>query len=289
MPSQVIQWFPGHMAKTRRMITENLSEVDAVLELLDSRIPESSKNPEIARLTQGKPVLTLLTKSALSDPAVNDKWRAKYASEGKKCLFLDSVTGQGLDKIAPMVRELCAEKVARYEEKGMQGRALRVMVVGIPNVGKSSLINRLYGSKKARVEDRPGVTVNKQWVKCRNGLELLDMPGVLWPKFEDQRVGENLAMTGAIKDAVMDTETLAVKLVGRLRESYPALLSERYKLDNIESYSNLEDWELFEVIGKKRGFLISGGEINYERTAAVLLDEFRGAKIGRISLEAPNA
>lgn len=287
MPSQVIQWFPGHMAKTRRMITENLSEVDAVLELLDSRIPESSRNPEIQGLVKGKPMLTLFTKSALSDPAVNDAWMSRFAREGRKCLFIDSVSGRGLDKIAPAVRELCAEKLARYEEKGMTGKSLRVMVVGIPNVGKSSLINRLHGAKKAKVEDRPGVTVNKQWVKCRDGLELLDMPGVLWPKFEDQTVGENLAMTGAIKDAIMDTETLAVKLVGRLRSTYGALLCERYKLDAIESYDDLEDWELFELIGRKRGFLISGGEVNYERTAAVLLDEFRSAKIGRISLEVP--
>lgn len=287
MPSQNIQWFPGHMAKTRRMIQENLPEVDVVIELLDSRIPESSRNPEIRRLVRTKPILTLLTKASLSDPAVNDLWRRHYQKHNDSCLFIDSITGACLDRIAPAVRALAHDKLARYEEKGMSGRALKAMVVGIPNVGKSSLINRLCGAKKAKVEDRPGVTLTKQWVKTSIGIELLDMPGVLWPKFEDQRVGENLAMTGAIKDAITDTQTLAVKLVGRLRADYPVLLCERYKLGNLAEYEGLADWELFELIGRRRGFLISGAEVSYERTAAVLLDEFRAGKIGKISLEAP--
>ncbi len=284
MPSQLIQWFPGHMAKTRRMIGERLKDVDAILELLDARIPESSRNPEIRAIVGDKPMLTLFTKSALSDPAVNEAWKRAFAAEGQSSLFIDCITGQNLNKIVPALRELCADKVARYEQKGMQGRALRVMVVGIPNVGKSSLINRLCGAKKAKVEDRPGVTLTGQWVKA-NGLELLDMPGVLWPKFEDRRVGENLAMTGAIKDTIMDTETLAAALAGRLRGLYPELLCERYKLSGIPE--DMENWELLEAIGRKRGFLVSGGQVNYERSAAALLDDFRSARIGKISLERP--
>lgn len=281
-----INWFPGHMAKTRRLITAKLPEVDAVLELLDARIPASSRNPEIERLVGDKPMLTLFTKSMLADPAANEAWRSAFSAHGGHALFIDSAAGKGLDRIAPAVRELCADKVARYEQKGMQGRALRVMVVGIPNVGKSSLINRLCGAKKAKVEDRPGVTLTGQWVRGAAGMELLDMPGVLWPKFEDPLVGEHLAMTGAIKDAILDTQTLAVRLVGRLRALYPSLLCERYKLSQIPE--DMEDWEVFELIGRKRGFLVSGGEINEERTASVLLDEFRAAKIGRISLEMPS-
>ncbi len=277
------------MAKTRRLIKENLSLVDVLIEVLDARIPQSSENPEIMKLTENKPLLTVLSKSSLADPAVSDKWRNYYQKNDRTCIFIDSVTGAGMDGITNAIRSLLSEKVERYESKGMTGRSLKAMVVGIPNVGKSSLINKLAGSKKAKVEDRPGVTVNKQWIPTSIGLTLMDMPGVLWPKFEDQTVGENLAVTGAIKDNILDTESIAIILCGRLRKSYPDLLSERYKLGDMSQYEDLQDWELFEAIGRKRGFLISGGEINYERTAAVLLDEFRGAKIGRISLEVPNA
>lgn len=287
MPSTQIQWFPGHMAKTRRLITENLGAVDIVIEILDARIPESSRNPEIRRLCKDKPMLTLLSKSSLADPVASDKWRAYYAKQGMHCMFIDSVTGAAIKDIGNAVREILHEKVARYESKGMAGRPLKAMIVGIPNVGKSSLINRLAGQKKARVEDRPGVTTAKQWVSTNVGLELLDMPGVLWPKFEDDYVGESLAITGAIKDQVIDLDRICTVLVGRLRRKYPELLSARYKLGDISQYDDLEDWELVEVIGKKRGFLISGGEINWERTSNILLDEFRGAKIGRITLELP--
>ncbi|MBQ4562386.1 MAG: ribosome biogenesis GTPase YlqF [Clostridia bacterium] len=287
MPSNQIQWFPGHMAKTRRLITENLSAVDIVIEILDARIPESSRNPEIHRLCKDKPMLTLLSKSSLADPVASDKWRAWYQKKGRHCMFIDSITGAGIKDIGDAVREVLKEKVERYESKGMQGRALKAMIVGIPNVGKSSLINRLAGQKKARVEDRPGVTMTKQWVTTNVGLELLDMPGVLWPKFEDEYVGENLAITGAIKDQVMDLDRISCALVTRLRKNYPELLCERYKLGDISQYDDLEDWELAEVIGRKRGFLISGGEVSWERLSNMLLDEFRGAKIGRITLELP--
>lgn len=287
MPSEAIQWFPGHMAKTRRLITECLPLVDIVIEIRDARIPESSKNPELARLTENKPRLTVLSKSGLSDPEINKKWRDYYKSIGTSAIFYDCHGGENLNSIAPAVKEILEEKLDRYESKGMTGRKLKAMIVGIPNVGKSSLINKLAGSGKAKVEDRPGVTRTKQWIPTTIGIDLLDMPGVLWPKFEDRTVGENLAMTGAIKDDILDTEHIAILLVGRLRRTAPDKLSARYKLGEMSQYEDLQDWELFEVIGKKRGFLVSGGEINYERTATMLLDEFRSAKIGRITLELP--
>ena len=286
MPSTQIQWFPGHMAKTRRLITENLSAVDIVIEILDARIPYSSQNPEIRRLCKDKPMLTLLSKSTLSDANANEKWSNAYSKAGRNCIFIDSISGKGIKDIGTTVREILSDKVEKYENKGMN-KNLRAMIVGIPNVGKSSLINRLAGTKKARVENRPGVTVNKQWVSTKIGLDLLDMPGVLWPKFEDEKVGESLAITGAIKDDVTDVERIATVLVGRLRRLYPELLSGRYKLGDISQYEDLEDWELTEVIGAKRGFLVSGGEVNYERTSNMLLDEFRAAKIGAITLEMP--
>lgn len=287
MPSQTIQWFPGHMAKTRRMIKEMLPEVDIVLELLDARIPYSSKNPEIYKLIGSKPVLTILTKASLADPDVSEKWRTYYKRTDRTCIFADCVTGAGISDISKTVFEILSEKLQRYENKGMSGRTVKALVCGIPNVGKSSFINKLAGAKKAKVEDRPGVTVDKQWVTTSSGIVLLDTPGVLWPKFDERVVGENLAMTGAIRDQIIDAETVAIALVGRLRKYYPQLLSERYKLGEMEQYSELQDYELFELIGRKRGFLVSGGEVSYERTTVMLLDEFRGGKIGRISLEVP--
>ena len=286
MATNPIQWFPGHMAKTKRMMRECLSEVDIIIELLDSRIPYSSKNPEIDSLINGKPKLTVLTKSTLADPNVTNKWVESYAKRGECMVVIDSTTGAGIDLLAEAVREIMAEKLERYHLKGMDGRKLKAMIVGIPNVGKSSLINRIAGNKKARVEDRPGVTVDKQWVPTKIGFDLLDMPGVLWPKFEDQRVGENLAMTGAIKDQILDTEEIAMILCSRLMSVAPEQFMSRYKLSADET-EGLDSYDLFELVGKKRGFLISGGEINHKRTADVLLDEFRGGKIGRITLEAP--
>ena len=285
MPTDIIQWFPGHMAKTRRLIGENLKNVDVVIELLDARIPKSSRNPEIMRLVEGKPLITLLNKSGLADPTETERWARQYTGEGHICLPFDCVTKKGTDQLLAAVRKLLAEKLAKYEQKGMSGRKLRAMVVGIPNVGKSSLINLLGGAKKAKVENRPGVTVTPQWVTTKEGLDLMDMPGVLWPRFDDRETGENLAITGAIKDDVVEIETLAVALCHRLRRYYPALLAARYKLEEPTVSGDLTDHELFLAIGKKRGFLIGGGEINTERTANTLLDEFRGARLGRITLD----
>jgi len=286
MPSDIIQWFPGHMAKTRRMMKENLPAVDLVIEIRDARIPRSSRNPELTRLIGSKPLLSIFNKASLADPNVSAAWKRASAAEGAGCLFTDCLSGYGLNGLKDAITETMAFKIERYEEKGMAGRRLKAMVVGIPNVGKSSFINKISGTRKARVEDRPGVTVDKQWVQTPVGLDLLDMPGVLWPKFEDQTVGENLAMTGAIKDAVLDIEHIAIQLCGRLRRLYPEAFAARYKLTPAD-FEGLENYEVFEKIGRRRGFLISGGEVSYERTAVMLLDEFRGAKIGRFTLEHP--
>ncbi len=286
MPSTEIQWFPGHMAKTRRMIRECLQLVDLVIEILDARIPYSSKNPEISSLCESKPILTVFNKSSLSDPAVNDRWVSHYRKNGGNPLFIDCKTGVGLNRIEPEIRTVLQEKIRRYENKGMSGKRLKAMVVGIPNVGKSTFINCLAGRVKAKAEDRPGVTVTKQWVTTSAGMDLLDMPGVLWPKFEDRLVGENLAATGAIKDQILDTEAIAVALCSRLFAVAPDKLCARYKLER-EALEGLEGWQIFELIGKRRGFLMSGGIVNTERTALMLLDEFRSAKIGQISLETP--
>ncbi|MBR4895216.1 MAG: ribosome biogenesis GTPase YlqF [Clostridia bacterium] len=283
MPSQNIQWFPGHMAKTRRLITENLSGVDAVIELLDARIPRSSKNPEIDRLIGQKPRLTLLTKSSLADPAATAKW---IDALGGDALAVDTVTGEGIKSIAPTLKKILSDKLRRYAERGMEGRALRAMIVGIPNVGKSSLVNRLGGGKKARVEDRPGVTLTKQWVTTSVGIELLDMPGVLWPKFDDRETGERLAYTGAIRDAILDTEELAAALCRDLFREHRALFCARYKLD-ADALADASPYDLLCAVARKRGFLVSGGELDTARAADILLDEFREAKIGRITLEMP--
>ncbi len=285
MPTDIIQWFPGHMAKTRRLMKEKLKDVDVVIELLDARIPQSSRNPEIEKLTEGKPLVTLLNKAMLADPAATDRWIAHYREKGQVCLAVDCVSGKGMDQLMPAIRKILAEKIARYEQKGMSGRRLRAMVVGIPNVGKSSLINRLCGGKKAKVENRPGVTLAPQWVSTSLGLDLMDMPGVLWPRFDDRKTGENLAITGAIKDDVVQIETIAIALCARLRVMYPTLFATRYKFTWDEKTTALSDYDLFLYIGRKRGFLISGGEIDTERCANMLLDEFRAAKIGRITLD----
>ena len=285
MPSQTIQWFPGHMAKTRRMITENLSNVDIIIELLDARIPKSSKNPEINKLVGTKPKLVLLTKSSLADAAETKKWIEYYSSKnGWAAIAIDTITGDGIKAINPAIRSLLSEKLERYASKGMEGRRIRAVVLGIPNVGKSSLVNKLGGGKKAKVENRPGVTLTKQWVTTNIGVDLLDMPGVLWPKFDDRITGENLAFTGAIRDAILDTEELACALCDRLYKQAPKLFCQRYKLDEA-SLADLTPYELLCAVAKKRGFLVSGGELDTERAANMVLDEYREAKIGRITLE----
>lgn len=274
------------MAKTRRVIKECLPQVDIVLELLDARIPYSSKNPETEQLIGNKPKLTVLTKATLADPEKSARWTSYYEELGQRTVIIDSTLGIGIDALSSAIRDMLSEKTARYRDKGMEGRKLKAMIVGIPNVGKSSLINRLAGAKKAKVENRPGVTLAKQWVPTEIGIDLLDMPGVLWPKFEDATVGENLAMTGAIRDAIIDTEEIAMILCARLMKCAPEEFTARYKLTEQE-VAGLDSYDLFRLVGKKRGILMSGGEINHSRTAEMLLEEFRSAKIGRITLEVP--
>ena len=286
MSSQQIQWFPGHMAKTRRLIRENLSNVDIIIEILDARIPYSSRNPMIRELCENKPIIILLNKASLADPEVTKYWANKYTDDNTVCIETDCITGKGMENIPVAIKKLLSDKIERYNAKNMSGRSVKAMVLGVPNVGKSSLINKICGNKKAKVENRPGVTVNKQWVSTNIGILLLDMPGILWPKFEDRYIGENLAITGAIKDDILDIETIATALVSRLRKLYPELMCQRYKLESIEKYDDLSDYDLLLTIGKKRGCLISGGEVDSERVSNLIIDEYRAAKIGRISLDA---
>ena len=286
MQQDNIQWFPGHMAKTRRLIAENLKLVDIVIEVLDARIPYSSRNPEIPRLIGEKPTLILLNKATLADKKITAEWQKYYTKKGAVAIPIDCLSGEGIHAVEAEIKKILSAKLERYENKGMVGRTLKAMIVGIPNVGKSSLINRICGTKKVKVEDRPGVTLNKQWVPTKIGLDLMDMPGVLWPKFDDPRTGEALAMTGAIRDAILDTEHIAMLLCGRLRHICPELFCARYKIDP-KVLPDFDDYELFQLVGRKRGFLVSGGEVDTERTSKILLDEFRGGKIGPISLEMP--
>ena len=275
------------MAKTRRLITENLKEVDIIIEILDARIPYSSKNPEIAKIIGNKPSLLILNKASLANKSATQKWIDYYSKKGVHAISVDCITGEGFNQIAQSVKKILSDKLDKYEAKGMT-KKLRAMFVGIPNVGKSSLINKLCGAKKAKVENRPGVTLNKQWIPTTIGFDLMDMPGVLWPKFEEKIVGENLAITGAIKDAILDIEYIAVILCNRLKMLAPDQLMARYKIKEDELSQCETDYDIFELVGRKRGFLISGGEINTERTATTLLEEFRSAKIGAITLELPS-
>lgn len=277
-----IQWFPGHMTKTRRMIEANLKLVDAVVEIVDSRIPESSRNPIINELVASKPRIILLNKCDYSDDKVTAKWREYYEKQGMSVLVCDCRSGKGINKFLPLLKNKLSDLLERRRAKGMIGKALRIMVVGIPNVGKSSFINRMANAKKVKVEDRPGVTRGKQWVTIDKEVELLDMPGILWPKFDDRRVALNLAFTGAIKDDVTDIEALAAELGSYLAENYPERLKERYKLESLEG-------NIVELIAKKRGMMMSGGIPDTERAAITLLDEYRSGKIGRITLEKPPA
>ncbi len=281
---QTVQWFPGHMAKTRRIIKESLTLVDGVVELVDARIPYSSSNPELNDIIKNKPRIVLLNKCDIADSNATKLWIDYYKSKGMCALPVDCRTGKGLNKFIPTVRQALAKTIEKNESKGMSGKALRLMVVGIPNTGKSSFINRMAGGSKAKVADKAGVTRQQQWFAVGNGIELLDTPGVLWPKFDDPQVGDNLAFTGAVKDEITDLETLSCRLLEVLAKTRPNSITERYKLDSVD---DLQGWEILELIGKKRGFLIKGGEINYERTAVMLCDEFRGGKLGQITLELP--
>ena len=287
-----IQWYPGHMTKTRRMIADQIKNVDAVCEILDARIPISSRNPDVDELTAGKPRLVVLNRVDQADPEATKKWAAYFRSKGYAVLESDAKDGMGTTKFAGAIRELLADKLRAYAEKGMVGRVVRVMILGIPNVGKSTFINKVAGRKTAKTEDRPGVTRSKQWVPIDRGLELLDTPGILWPKFEDQSVGLNLAFTGAVKDDILDIETLGCHLMAYLAEQYPDALKAAYKLPALPARKEEENdvaygYNLLQVAGKKRGFLISGGEVDTERMAKILLDEFRGSKLGRFTLELP--
>ena len=287
-----IQWYPGHMTKTRRMIVDQLKNVDAVCEILDSRIPISSRNPDIDELTAGKPRLVVLNRVDQADPEATKQWAAYFRSKGYAVLESDAKGGMGTAKFGGAVRELLADKLRAYAEKGMTGRVVRVMILGIPNVGKSPFINKIAGRKTAKTEDRPGVPRSTQWVPIDRGLELLDTPGMLWPKFEDQSVGLNLAYTGAVKDDILDIETLGCHFMTYLAGRYPEALKTAYKLSALPEREEEETdvaygYRLLEAAGRKRGFLISGGEIDTERMAKILLDEFRGSKLGRFTLEMP--
>lgn len=280
-----IQWFPGHMTKAQRMIEENLSMVDAVCEILDARIPRSSRNPDIDRLAAGKPRLIVLNRCDLADPEITARWKKEFERQGCAVLETDAKSGKGVSAFPAAVRRLLADKLREYEAKGQTGRPLRIMILGIPNVGKSTFINKVAGRKAAIAGDKPGVTRGKQWINISQGLDLLDTPGILWPKFDSQQVGEMLAVTNAIKADVLDRETLAANFILRLARMYPAALEQRYK---IKPEPDMNGFELLELAAKKRGFLISGGECDIERMAAVLLSEYHDGKLGRLSLEEPD-
>ena len=279
-----IQWYPGHMTKTRRMIESDLKLVDLVAEVIDARIPLSSRNPDIDELVGAKPRLIVLNRADQADPALTRRWTDWFRAQGHAVLETDSKNGGGVSQFSGAVREALREQIARWREKGQVGRPVRVMVVGVPNVGKSTFINKVARRKSAKAQDRPGVTRGKQWVAVDAGMDLLDTPGILWPKFEDQEVGRKLAYTGAIKEDIMDVEELGCSLMELLAQRYPQALSERYK---ITPEPEMPGWELLESAGRKRGFLISGGEVDLNRMARVLLDEFRGGRLGRFTLEAP--
>lgn len=277
-----LSWFPGHMTKTRRMIAAELANMDAVCEIIDARIPLSSRNPDIDDLTAGKKRIVVLNRVDQADPEMTKKWAAYFRSLGYAVIEVDAKSGAGVKQFAPAVRALLRDKLDAYEAKGQVGRVLRVMVLGIPNVGKSTFINKVSGRKTAKAEDRPGVTRTKQWVPVDKTLELLDTPGILWPKFEDSEVGIRLAFTGAIKDDVVDIEELAMRLMDYLGKNYPQAIVERYK---VTPEDGDDGWELLQKAARKRGFLISGGEVDTERMSRILLDEFRGGKLGRFTLE----
>lgn len=283
---QTIQWFPGHMTKTKRQIQSSLKLVDAVAEIIDARIPVSSRNPDLAKLVQNKPRVILLNKCDIANQTATKMWIDYFKKQNLVAIPVDCKSGRGLDKFAPAVNTVMSHKIARLKEKGMVNPTIRIMIVGIPNVGKSSFINKMVKKNRAKVEDRPGVTRGNQWYTIAKNLEMLDTPGVLWPKFDDKTVGEHLAFTGAVKDQILDIELLAVRLLDFIKELKPDDFITRFKLEN-EDIENIDSYELLKMIGKKRGMLVSGGEIDTERAAIMLLDEFRSAKLGRITVEMP--
>ena len=280
-----VQWFPGHMAKTRRLIKESLPLVDAVCEIVDARLPLSSRNPEIDELTGSKPRIILLNKCDLADNNATARYIDYFEKSGIKALPVDCRSGRGLDKFPSAVREILKEKIQQNIDRGMGGKAIRVMVVGIPNTGKSSFINRMAGRNRAKVADRPGVTRGNQWFSIGQGIELLDTPGVLWPKLEDPEVGFKLSFIGSVKDEILDIQEIAVRLLDVMRRDYRDRLEERYKIDPVEDIENMELYELLELIAKKRGMVLRKGEFDTERAAVMLLDEYRDGKLGKITLD----
>ena len=286
-----IQWYPGHMTKTRRQIEADLGQVDMVAEIIDARIPVSSRNPDIDALVGAKPRLVVLNRADQADRAGNEAWTKHFRARGLAVLETDAKTGKGVPAFSAAARELLKDLIERKREKGQVGRPVRAMIVGVPNVGKSTFINQVAHRKSAKAGDRPGVTRGKQWVTVDAGLLLLDTPGILWPKFEDERVGLHLAYTGAVKDDVMDVETLACRLMDDLAGRYPSALAERYGLEVSHRQEGQDlvayGYELLERAAQRRGFRISGGELDTERMAHILLDEFRGGKLGRFTLEWP--
>lgn len=284
---QNIQWFPGHMTKTKRQIQASLKLVDAVAEIIDARIPISSRNPDLAKLIQNKPRIILLNKCDMANLTATKLWIDHFEKQGITAIAVDCKSGKGLNKFAPAVNKVMSERINRLKLKGMINPTMRIMIVGIPNVGKSSFINKIAKQNRAKVEDRPGVTRGNQWFTIAKNLEMLDTPGVLWPKFNDKIVGEHLAFTGAVKDQILDIELLAIRLLDFLKELKPADFISRFKLEE-KNFDSIDSYELLKIIAKKRGMLISGGEVNTERAAIMLLDEFRSAKLGRITVEMPN-
>lgn len=280
-----IQWFPGHMTKAQRMIEDNIKLVDAVCEVIDARIPRASRNPDIDRLAAGKPRLVILNRADLADPEITKRWKESFERQGMAVLETDARSGKGVGGFVPAVRRLLADKLREYEAKGQSGRPLRVMIIGIPNVGKSTFINKVAGRKAAAAGDKPGVTRGRQWINIDRSLDLLDTPGILWPKFDSQEVGELLAVTNAIKADVIDKETLGANFMLRLRSMYPAAIEARYKFTPDEDANG---FELLEQAAKKRGFLVSRGEYDIERMANTLLSEYHDGKLGRLTLELPD-
>ena len=279
-----LSWFPGHMTKTKRMVVAEMGHMDAVCEIVDARIPRSSRNPDVDEMAAGKPRLIVLNRVDQADPAATKRWAEYFRKKGYAVIEVDAKSGKGVQQFAPAVRNLLKDKIRAYEEKGQVGRVLRLMVLGIPNVGKSTFINKVSGRKTAKAEDRPGVTRTKQWVPIDKTLELMDTPGILWPKFEDPTVGVKLAFTGAIRDDVLDREELAARLLEYLVEHYPDAVQQRFKITAADGENC---FELLEAAGRKRGFLISRGDVDFERISRILLDEFRGGKLGVFTLEEP--
>lgn len=277
-----VQWFPGHMARTRRQIKESLPLVDAVVEIVDARVPVSSRNPELPELIGQKPLMVILNKCDLADENATHRRISELGKQGVTAIAVDCRSGKGLNAFAPTVRRMLADKIEANAQKGMAGKPLRLMVVGIPNTGKSSFINRMAGKSKAKVADKPGVTRQNQWFGIGNGIELLDTPGVLWPKFDDPDVGLRLAFIGSVKDTILDIELIAARFLTIMNENYPERIKERYKL---EFSPESEEFERLEMLARKRGMLISGGEPDTERAAVMLLDEYRAGKLGRITLD----